>query len=164
MELNNNAEEGRTAEARRIYANLLEQTLAQEMSIVNSLRQVRELALLGVWVRPRILTCHPHHTLMKDIVRFYEYRLSDPPMGSDEGEDDMLPDEGDGERVNGRDLSEDTTLSEREDDEEEEGEEEEKDEEEEEGEEDTHMCRPKCNFGPHEVRLSMPIASGQTPQ
>ena len=40
MELNNNAEEGRTAEARRIYANLLEQTLAQEMSIVNSLRQV----------------------------------------------------------------------------------------------------------------------------
>ena len=39
MELNNNAEEGRTAEARRIYAKLLEQTLAQEMSIVNSLRQ-----------------------------------------------------------------------------------------------------------------------------
>ena len=51
MELNNNAEEGRTAEARRVYSKLLEQTLAQEMSIVNSLRQASYFYEQGARVR-----------------------------------------------------------------------------------------------------------------
>ena len=53
MELNNNAEEGRTAEARRIYADLLEQTLAQEMSSVKSLPEfVLITQRMSFWGRP----------------------------------------------------------------------------------------------------------------